>query len=397
VSATERRNKRLLTTCLLHLKGGFFVSKWKRGGTVLKRALVNFQIFLGICEGFFVLKIMKILTVESVSQLIKTHGFDAYLVDLIQTLKEDFIKWHKFTNMPRPAMHVPGGVLELMPVCDNKKFYSFKYVNCHPKNPLIAKQTVIATGQLSEIDTGYPLLFSEMTILTALRTAATSALATDLMSRRDAKVVAIIGTGAQSEFQIRALQLVRTITEVRYFDVDEKAMDKFEKNMKANTFRLVRCKSAKEAVIGADIITVCTATKKNINVLKNKWIHAGVHINAIGGDTIGKTELELAILLRSRIVVEYFEQSFIEGEIQRLREAEARSLVSSELYELVTGAKKGRRNVKEITLFDSVGIALEDYSVLRLTYKLAEKYALGEEFNLTPKLTDQKDLIGILI
>ncbi|HVA96090.1 MAG TPA: ornithine cyclodeaminase [Candidatus Acidoferrales bacterium] len=339
---------------------------------------------------------MKIITVESIRELIHRHGFDKYLLDLMKDLKRDFGKWHAFTHMPRPAMHVPGGVLELMPICDNEIYYSFKYVNCHPKNPSLGKQTVVATGQLSRIDTGYPVMFSEMTILTALRTAATSALATDLMSRQNASTVAIIGTGSQSEFQIQALQLVRDITEVRYFDIDDAAMDKFAKNMQDKQFRLVRCINVEEAVKGADIITVCTACKAHVDVIKNDWIKDGVHINALGGDTVGKTEIEKSILPRCRIAVEYFDQSFIEGEIQRFSEKEARRRVFAELHELVTGVKKGRVNDKEITLYDSVGIALEDYSVLRLTYELAEKYHIGEDFTFTPVLSDQKDLIGIL-
>src|SRR5579862_5592398 len=192
---------------------------------------------------------MKIITVESLQELILRHGFSHYLLNLMLGLKRDFSRWESFTNMPRPAMHVPGGVLELMPVCDNEKYYSFKYVNCHPNNPQNGKQTVVATGQLVEINTGYPLMYSEMTHLTAFRTAATAALATDLMSRRDSHVLAIIGTGAQSEFQVQALQLVRNITEVRYFDIDEQAMDKFAKHMVKKTFRLTRCKNAGEAVV----------------------------------------------------------------------------------------------------------------------------------------------------
>lgn len=339
---------------------------------------------------------MKIITVESLTKLIKHHGFDNFMMDLMQSLKWDFSKWESFTKMPRFAMHVPDGVLELMPICDNKMYYTFKYVNCHPKNPSTGKQTVVATGQLSEIVTGYPLMFSEMTILTALRTAATSALVTDLMARKNVPTLALIGTGAQSEFQVRGLQLVRDIKEVRYFDIDPKAMDKFEKNMIDKSFKLIRCKDAEEAVIGADIITVCTACKAHVDVIKNKWITAGVHINALGGDTIGKTELELSILSRCRVVVEYFDQSFIEGEIQRLSKGEARKLVYAQVYELIKGSKKGREKEEEITLFDSVGIALEDYSVLRLTLKLAEKYNIGEERNLTPLLTNPKDLISSL-
>ena len=339
---------------------------------------------------------MKIITVESLTKILDKHGLDNYLVDLMQALKRDFGSWELFTKMPRPSMHVPGGVLELMPICDNETYYTFKYVNCHPKNPLIGQQTVVATGQLSRIDTGYPLMFSEMTILTALRTAANAALATDLMSRQDSQILALIGTGAQSEFQVKGLRLVRDIKEVRYFDIDPKAMDKFEKNMREVGIKLVRCRDAEEAVKGADIITTITACKANVDVIKNKWVKAGVHLNALGGDTVGKTELELSILNRCRIVVEYFDQSLIEGEIQRLKRNKAKKMVYAELYELVNGSKTGRKNEQEITLFDSVGIALEDYSVLRLTYELAQKYKLGEEGNFTPVISDPKNLIGAL-
>ncbi len=339
---------------------------------------------------------MKIISVESLTKILKHHGFDNFMMDLMRSLKRDYGRWQSFTKMPRPAMHVPSGVIELMPICDNQLYYTFKYVNCHPKNTLIGQQTVVATGQLSRIDTGYPLMFSEMTLLTALRTAATAALATDLMARKNTHVLTIIGTGAQSEFQVQGLQLVRDITEVRYFDTDSKAMDKFEKNMSNKHLKLVRCKDVQEATIGADIITVCTACKAHVDVIKNEWVKEGVHINALGGDTVGKTELELGILSRSRIVVEYFDQAFIEGEIQRLSKKQAKKMAHGELHEVVRGLKKGRENDEEITLFDSIGIALEDYSALRLTYELAEKYNIGEERNITPVLKDPKDLISTL-
>ncbi len=224
-----------------------------------------------------------------------------------------------------------------------------------------------------------------------------SALATDLMARKNSRVMAIIGTGAQSEFQTRGMQIVRDIEEVRFFDIDSGAMDKFERNMENSGLKLTCCKSAKEAVKGADIITTVTACKANVDVLKNSWVKPGVHINALGGDTVGKTELEISILSRARVVVEYFDQSFIEGEIQRLTKSEAKKLVRAEIYELVSGTKKGRGNDSEITLFDSVGIALEDYSALWLIYELCEKYHLGEEKNFTPAIDDPKNLMGVLI
>ena len=335
---------------------------------------------------------MKILTVEMLAELVKRHGIDNYLTDLMKKLRHDFSRWQEFNKIPRGAMHVPDGVLELMPICDNT-YYTFKYVNCHPKNPENGLMTVVATGQLSRVDTGYPLMFSEMTLLTALRTAATTALATDLMARRNSRTLAIIGTGAQSEFLGRAISLVRHITEIRYFDIDPLAMDKFEKNLKGNSFRLVPCRDSEEAVKGADIITTCTACRAHVDVVQNSWIKSGVHINALGGDSVGKTELELSILSRSKIVVEYLEQSIIEGEIQRFNKEEAKRKVYAELYELINGTKFGRESEAEITLYDSVGVALEDYSVLRLTYELANRYRLGEDLNLTPVLSNPKDLI----
>ncbi len=336
------------------------------------------------------------MTVASVTKLLKRHGLNAFLRDLMNALKRDFNRFDQFNKMPRPCMHVPGGVLELMPICDNEQYYTYKYVNCHPANTKKGELTVVATGQLSRIDTGYPLLYSEMTILTALRTAATAALATDLMARKNSHVVAIIGTGAQSEFQIRALQLVRDITEVRYFDIDEKAMMKFEKNLKNTPLKLVPCNNAEETVRGADIVTVCIAAKMHANVVKNEWIKEGVHINGLGGDTVGKTELDFELVRRSRIMVEYFEQSFVEGEIQRFTRKEAEKAVAAELSEVISGKKVGRRNSREITLFDSVGIALEDYSILRLVYELAEKYAVGKDLDMIPVLKDPKNLYSAI-
>ncbi len=339
---------------------------------------------------------MKILSVEVLSELVKQEGLENYLRGLMGQLKADFVRWDQFNKIPRPAMHVEGGVLELMPVCDNR-YYTFKYVNCHPKNPEIGLMTVVATGQLSEVNTGYPLMFSEMTLLTALRTAATTAIATELMSRKNSHTLAIIGTGAQSEFLVKAICMVRKITEVRYFDIDSRAMDKFENNMKGSSFSLVRCSDAKMAVENADIITTCTACKAHVNVIKNEWIKEGVHINGIGGDTIGKTELEFKILDRSRIVVEYFDQCVIEGEIQRYSKEEASTKVYAEMHQLISGIKNGRDNDREITLYDSVGIALEDYAALCFTYGLVNKYGLGLDINLTPNNKNPKDLIGMIL
>lgn len=339
---------------------------------------------------------MRILSVEHVVDLIRHHGLERCLSELSEQLSTDFARWHEFTKVPRPAMHVPGGVIELMPICD-ATYYTFKYVNGHPKNPEHGKQTVMATGQLARVDNGQPLLFSEMTLLTALRTAATAALATDLMARQNSHILAIIGTGAQSEFQVQACARVRPITEVRYFDTDPVAMEKFANNMRGYGLRLVAATSARAAVEGADIVTVCTACKQHVDVIHSDWVRAGTHINALGGDCPGKTELQLELLKRSQVVVEYFDQSCTEGEIQRFSEQAAHDLVRGELFEFIAGQKQARPTSHEITIFDSVGIALEDYSALRWIYDLAERYEMGEQRNLIPTARDPKNLYGTLL
>ena len=338
---------------------------------------------------------MKVLSVEDVAAIVAQHGFNNFITDLVKYLKQNFIRWNEFNKTPRHALHVDGGVIELMPVCDNK-YYTFKYVNGHPKNPLSGKQTVVATGQLSQVSDGYPLILSEMTTLTAFRTAATSIIATDLLAKKDAKTLAIIGTGAQSEFQTLAHLLVRNIKTVRYYDIDPLAMKKYQANLANCGIELIACNDAKEAVTGADIIIVCTACKGHVNVILNEWLTDGVHINALGGDCPGKTELELEILSRSKIVVEFMEQSLIEGEIQRLRKTDAEKMVHSELWQIIAGKKEGRINDTEITLFDSVGFAMEDYSVLRLIYDLSIQYDLGQELELIPQITDPKNLFSVL-
>ncbi len=310
-------------------------------------------------------------------------------------LRSDFLRWDEFNKIPRPAFHVPDGVIELMPIADNE-FFTYKYVNGHPKNPLQNKQTIVATGQLSRVADGHPLLISEMTLLTAFRTAATAALATDLLARKDSSVLALIGTGAQSDFQALAARLVRDIKTIRFHDIDPKAMQRFANNMQHYDVELIPCKSNEEAVKGADIITVCTACKDHVNVIMNDWIQPGVHINGLGGDCPGKTELEPDLLRRAKVVVEFFEQSFIEGEIQHFSEAEAKKIVHAELWELLKGSKALRTSNDEITIFDSVGFAIEDFSVLKLTYELAKQYDIGEPMNMIPQLDDPKNLFSAL-
>ncbi|MBP0649833.1 ornithine cyclodeaminase, partial [Mycobacterium tuberculosis] len=129
-------------------------------------------------------------------------------------IEADFRRWPQFDKTPRLASHSRDGVIELMPISDGTT-YGFKYVNGHPKNLRTGRQTVTAFGLLADVATGYPTLLCEMTILTALRTAATSAIAARQLARRDARCMAIIGNGAQSEFQALAFRALLGVDRLR--------------------------------------------------------------------------------------------------------------------------------------------------------------------------------------
>lgn len=151
------------------------------------------------------LSIVPFVSVENMMLLVLETGVEKVLEELAVYLEEDFRRWPQFDKTPRVASHSTEGVIELMPTSDGID-YGFKYVNGHPKNTKDGLQTVTAFGLLASVDTGYPVLLTEMTILTALRTAATSAIATKYLAPQNARTLALIGNGAQSEFQAIALK-----------------------------------------------------------------------------------------------------------------------------------------------------------------------------------------------
>ena len=149
---------------------------------------------------------------------------------------------------------------------------------------------------------------------------------------------------------------------------------------------------AEEAVEGAEIITTCTADKQYATILTDNMVGAGQHINAIGGDCPGKTELHRDILLRSDIFVEYPPQTRIEGEIQQLDD----DYPVTELWQVITGEKEGRSSDKQITLFDSVGFATEDFSALRYVQKRLHEHGTFDDLDMIADPDDPRDLFGMV-
>ena len=334
---------------------------------------------------------MKLLTTDDVSRIVATVGLPALTARLVDYLEADFRRWPEFDKSPRSAAHSDVGVIELMPIADAND-YSFKYVNGHPGNAKLGLSTVVAFGALADVATGLPGFISELTLTTAIRTAATSVMAAKRLARPDATTMALIGNGAQSEFQAIAFHHGLGITEVRVFDVDPAATDKLVRNLAAAApaLRVVRAASTADAVRGADIVTTVTADKTCATILTPDLIEAGMHLNGVGGDCPGKTEMARGVLERASVFVEFEPQSRIEGELQQM----PADFPVTELWQVLTGAAPGRRTRDEVTLFDSVGFALEDYSALRLLRDCADELGLGRDAGLIPALRDPKDLFG---
>lgn len=331
------------------------------------------------------------VSVEAMMQLIHRIGLDRMLIELADYIEEDFRRWPLFDKTPRVAAHSKDGVIELMPTSDGIS-YAFKYVNGHPKNMKEGLQSVTAFGLLADVDTGYPTLLSEMTILTAMRTAAMSAMAARHLAPKGATTMAMIGNGAQSEFQCLAFKAICGIDTVRLFDIDRAATKKLTRNLKGQGLTIVSCATPEEAMEGAEIITTCTADKQFATILTDNMIGAGVHINAIGGDCPGKTELHRDILLRSDIFVEFPPQTRIEGEIQQLPEDHP----VTELWQVITGEAPGRREASQITLFDSVGFAIEDFSALRYIHDRLGETGLYQQLDMLADPDDPRDLFGMV-
>ncbi|MFC4519319.1 ornithine cyclodeaminase [Cupriavidus pinatubonensis] len=332
----------------------------------------------------------RFLDATDVARLVGAIGIPVAIMQLADHVRQDFLRWQQFEKSARLASHSPVGVIELMPVTDGVQ-YAFKYVNGHPRNARVSMPTVMACGMLAEVETGFPLMLTDLTLATALRTAATSALAARAMARPDSAVMALIGNGAQAEFQALAFHALLGVREVRAYDIDPDATARLARNLAGvPDLSIVAAQTVHAALAGADIVSTVTADKTRATILTPDMVRPGVHLNAVGGDCPGKTELHPDILRSARIVVEYEPQTRLEGEIQQL----APDTPVTELWQVLSGRMPGRAAADEVTIFDSVGFALEDYSALRWLYAAARARHAGRHVELVAMPPDPRNLYG---
>ena len=331
------------------------------------------------------------LSTDDIAAVVHARGLGSVIAGVANCIEQDFLRWGDFDKSARVANHSKDGVIELMPVSDDTT-YSVKYVNGHPKNHLVDLPTVMAFGWLARVDTGAPTLVSELTLTTAIRTAAMSALVAKYLARANSHTMAIIGNGAQSEFQCLGFAHVMGIKHFRLFDVDVAASQKLAAHLKAAGLQAAICADAQQACEGADIVTTVTADKANALIIKPGMLASGTHLNAVGGDCPGKTEIHPQVLASGPVFVEFEPQTRVEGDIQRM----AADFAVTELWRVFKREAAGRTNEEQVTIFDSVGFALEDYSALRYMGQAAQDLGLGQPLALIPALSNPKNLFALL-
>lgn len=252
-----------------------------------------------------------------------------------------------------------------------------KWVNVHPKNRRFGLPAVMAVIILSDPKTGFPLCIMDATLITNLRTGAAGAVAAKYLAREDSSIVGLVGCGAQARTQLLALKELFRIKLVYVWGNKLEYARKFLKDTKHFGLNTVIKDKISDCTKQADIVVTTTPVRKPI--VESEWIRDGTHINAIGADAKGKEELKPQLLKRAKIVVDDWQQASHSGEINvpLSKGIITKKNIYATLGEVLIGKKKGRVSQKEITIFDSTGLAIQDMAVANLVYKRALKNKLG--------------------
>ncbi|MEO0082861.1 MAG: alanine dehydrogenase [candidate division WOR-3 bacterium] len=304
--------------------------------------------------------------------------------DTLKAVEQAFLaKGRHKADMP-PKMYLfykkYNGDIRVMPsYLPELDISGVKVVNVHPNNPKKYNlPSVMATILLIEPKNGYPIAVFDGTWITTMRTGAAGGIATKYLSRKNSKVLALIGAGVQADTQLAAIIRVRKIKKVNVYDIQEKtAVDFVKKHKKLYPIEYIVSKSIKECVADADIISTQTPVREPI--IKNEWIKPGTHINAMGADAPGKQELDPELLKRSKIVIDDWEQASHSGEINvpLSQGVINKEHIYCEIGDIVAGTKKGRIDDKEITIFDSTGLGIQDLTTAAKVYKIAKTKKVG--------------------
>ncbi|HHI00927.1 MAG TPA: ornithine cyclodeaminase family protein [Thermococcus litoralis] len=309
--------------------------------------------------------------------------------EVIEAVEKAFLElYHEKAKVPlRTILEVEkhNGFLLYMPsYLESSEALAVKVVSLYPENPKKGIPSVLASILLNDPETGKPLAFMEGTYITAMRTGAASGVATKYLARKDAKTVGIIGAGVQARTQLWAVYEVRNIEKAYVYDINKEKSQNFADEMsKKFGVEIDVVESPKEVAENSDILIIATTARKP--VLRGEWVKEGTHINSIGWVGKDARELDSETVKKSKLVVDSREGVLNESGdiIIPIKEGIIdETHIYAELSELVAGAKKGRDNDREITLFKSVGLAIEDAITAKLAYEKALKLGIGTHVEL---------------
>jgi len=294
----------------------------------------------------------------------------------VQMPKKSYLFYDKYDG----DLRVMPSYLEALDVS------AVKVVNSHPQNrSRYGLPTVMAVVVLVDPMSGFPMAIMSGSWLTAMRTGAAGGVAAKYLAREDSETLCFIGAGTQARTQLMALNVVlRSIKHVKVYDIDERASRDFAdfSSKVVEGSKVEVCKTPREAVKEADVIT--TATPSREPIVMDNWVKRGTHINCIGADAPGKQEIDPRILLRAKVVVDDVEQAVHGGEINVpiAKGLFRKEQIYGELGEIVTGLKRGRERADEITVFTSTGLAIQDAVTAKLAYDKALARGLGMRVRL---------------
>jgi alanine dehydrogenase len=287
--------------------------------------------------------------------------------------------------MPRVSADLPGGggaFRVMSAVLPEAGFFGLKTLTGYPGRRK-ANETYFAL-LLFGCESGALRAVVAASRLTGIRTGAATGVAAKYMSRPDSRVLGMFGAGVQARYQVAALAHVRTLEEVRIFDVDARKAEAFARDVHIDLNIPARAvANPREAVDGCDLVVSVTVSKEP--VFDGNWLEPGTHVSGVGSNSPGKCELDPTTFQRSRIVVDFKDQVLQEaGDLRAALKTGALDdrAIDAELGDIVSGKKPGRVNASEITLFKSVGMAIEDIATASFAYQRALEAGVGMRLDL---------------
>ncbi len=319
-----------------------------------------------------------ILDAETVKELLNMR----MVIDAVEDVFRERGKGN--VNMPSKVyVELPeyNGDFRAMPAAFNESA-GVKWVNVHPDNEKKHHlPTVLATIIYSDPHNGYPLAVMDGTNITDYRTGAAAAVATRYLARNDSSTLGLIGCGAQARTQLMAIREIVDLDKVLVHDISKEHEERFKKEFSGHNIESAPI----EEVLKSDIVSTTTPVRSPM--VKRKWVQDGTHINAIGADAQGKQELESGILLDAKVVIDDVEQATHSGEVNVSISTGVMKPehIHATIGEIAAGIKPGRENDREITVFDTTGLGLQDIATARVLYEMAREKGLGIEVELVDR------------